>query len=450
LSFAIPEDTAAVVAALEARGFEAYLVGGCVRDMLLGIRPDDWDVCTDATPEQVKLTFEGHRILETGVRHGTVTVFYGAARVEVTTFRIDGPYSDNRRPDAVTFVRDLRADLSRRDFTVNAIAYRPQGELIDCFGGRRDLSDKIIRCVGTPVARFREDALRILRALRFASTLGFTIDGDTLSAALECRALLKAVAPERVSSELGKLLLGTGAAEALSLGVGAIETVIPEISEMVGFEQHNPYHDKDVWEHTLTALASAPRDLVVRLALLLHDVAKPRCYTNLDGVGHFHGHPAEGAGMARKILNRLRFGSATVKAVAELIYHHDNRIRADAKNIKRWLGALGERRLRLLIAVQRADSCGHSPYMRGERLAELDAASALLDVIAESRPCVTLRELEINGGDLIAAGAEQGPAVGAALRLLLELVIDGELPNERDALLLRASGILSAQKNETV
>jgi tRNA nucleotidyltransferase (CCA-adding enzyme) len=439
LSFTIPEETAVVIDTLAKSGFEAYLVGGCVRDMLLGLQPEDWDICTPATPEQVKLALSGHRLIETGVKHGTVTVVSGAAHIEVTTFRMDGPYSDNRRPDSVSFVRDLKTDLARRDFTVNAIAYRPPGEIIDCFGGRRDLSNGIIRCVGEPETRFREDALRIMRALRFSSTMGFTIDGATLRAALGCRGLLKTIAAERVSAELGKLLTGADAASALSAGVRVVETVIPELSELVGFEQHNPYHDKDVWEHTLAAIASAPRDMIVRLALLLHDVAKPRCYTNLDGVGHFHGHPAVGAEMASRILRRLKFSGQTVKAVSELIYHHDDRIRADVKNVKRWLGSLGERRMRLLIAVQRADACGHSPYTRGERLAELDAASAMLDEMIARRPCVTLRELAVDGDDLIAAGRGQGPAIGAALRSLLELVIDGELPNEKDALLARAT-----------
>ncbi|MDR2357276.1 MAG: HD domain-containing protein [Oscillospiraceae bacterium] len=435
MSFTIPDDASAVIDALEKDGFEAYLVGGCVRDMLLGARPADWDVCTAATPDQVKLALDGYRVIETGVKHGTVTVISGGEHIEVTTFRTDGTYSDNRRPDSVTFVRDLNTDLARRDFTVNAIAYRPPGEIIDLFGGRRDLSSGIIRCVGVPETRFREDALRVMRALRFASAMGFTVDDATLRAALSCRELLKTVAAERVSEELGKLLTGKGAAEALAAGVRVVETVIPELSETVGFEQHNPYHDKDVWEHTLAAVAGAPRDLVVRLALLLHDIAKPRCYTSLNGVGHFYGHPAAGAETARKILKRLKFSSETVKTVSELIYHHDNRVRADEKNIKRWLGRLGERMLRLLVAVQRADTLGHSPYMRDGRLAELDAVSAMLDEMVARRPCVTLRDLAVNGDDLISAGVERGPAIGAALRSLLELVIDGELPNEKSALL---------------
>jgi tRNA nucleotidyltransferase (CCA-adding enzyme) len=410
-------------------------VGGCVRDMLLGAPPEDWDVCTSATPDCVKRRLAGFRLIETGVRHGVVTVISGGARVDVSTFRTDGAYSDNRRPDSVTFVRNLREDLARRDFTVNAMACSASGEVIDYFRGRADLKNQIIRCVGDGAARFAEDALRILRALRFASALGFNIESATLRDAIERRRLLKNVSAERASSELGKLLTGRGAADALSAGAPIIMTLIPELSETVGFAQNNPYHDKDVWNHTLAAIDNSPPTLVVRLALLLHDIAKPRRYTNVNGVGRFHGHPALGAEMAKAILRRLKFGAGITDTVVELIRLHDDRLTADAGKLTRMLLRIGPERLRLLLAVQRADALGHSPHMRRERLKELSAASAALDGMMAGAPCLTPRDLAVNGHDLIDLGMEQGPAIGAALSALLELVALGELPNDRDALL---------------
>ncbi|MDR1217003.1 MAG: HD domain-containing protein [Oscillospiraceae bacterium] len=444
MGFTIPGEVAAVVEALAAGGFEAYFVGGCVRDLLRGVTPEDWDVCTSAEPEQTARCLGRYTLIETGIKHGTLSALSGGTRVEVTTFRTDGAYSDGRHPDRVTFVRSLREDLARRDFTINAMAYALSGRVIDCFGGRSDLSDGVIRCVGDGAARFREDALRIMRALRFASTLGFAIEDGTRRAALENSALLRNISPERVSAELGKLLIGVGAAEALGDNVSVIEAIIPELSATVGFEQHNPYHDKTVWEHTVASVGSAPRDMTVRLALLLHDIAKPACYTNVNGIGHFHGHPAAGAEIARGILRRLRFSGCAVDAVSKLIYHHDDRIRADARTVRRWLGRLGETRLRQLIAVQRADTCAHSPFRRRERLAELDDAADMLDGIISQNQCVTLRDLAVGGRDVIGAGVKQGPAVGSALRKLLELVIDGELPNERGVLIEKTKEITVA------
>lgn len=425
------------MSALAQDGHEAYLVGGCVRDMLLGAAPNDWDICTSATPDAVRRVFEGHRIIDTGARHGTITVKSGDMFIEVTTFRADGTYSDNRRPDSVSFVRSIEDDLRRRDFTVNAMARSLSGEIIDVSGGMEDLADGIIRCVGRPETRFGEDALRIVRAMRFASKLCFRIEPDTSRAMERCRALLRSVAPERLSAELGGLIMGKGAADVLRGNAPVAAEVIPEIADMIGFEQHNPYHDKTVWEHTLAALDAAPFDLDVRLALLLHDIAKPRCYTNANGIGRFHGHPAQGAKMAGEILRRLRFTGARVRAVTQLIYHHDDRLRADEAALKRWLGKLGEAQLRRLIAVQLADTRGHSPYGRDDRLRELGAVQETVDKLAALRPCVTVGALAVNGRDLMEAGFKQGPEIGAALQKLLDLVIDGEIQNERGELLGR-------------
>ncbi|MDR1299329.1 MAG: HD domain-containing protein [Oscillospiraceae bacterium] len=433
----IPREAEAVVNALAQDGHAAYLVGGCVRDMLLGAAPNDWDVTTSATPDMVRRVFEGHRIIETGAKHGTITVKSGDMLIEVTTFRADGAYSDNRRPDSVSFVRDVEDDLVRRDFTINAMACGLSGEIIDVSGGLRDLADGLIRCVGRPETRFGEDALRIVRAMRFASRLGFRIEPDTSKAMARCRALLRSVASERLSAELGGLIMGKGAADVLRENAPVAEMVIPEITDMIGFEQHNRYHDKTVWEHTLAALDAAPLDLDVRLAILLHDIAKPRCYTNVNGIGRFHGHPARGAAMAGEILCRLRFSGARVRAVTQLVYHHDDRLRADEAALKRWLGALGEAQLRRLIAVQFADARGHSPYGRDDRLRELGRVQETVCKLAALKPCVTVKGLAVNGRDLIRAGMKQGPAIGDALQKLLGLVIDGAVQNERGELLGR-------------
>ncbi len=306
----IPEPVKSILKALEEHGHAAHCVGGCVRDSLLGREPGDWDVATSALPEETMALFPG-RAAPTGLRHGTVTVREGALPVEVTTFRTDGRYTDGRHPDSVAFTRSLRDDLSRRDFTVNAMGLDLRGTLTDPFGGQEDLKNRLLRCVGSPEGRFQEDALRILRGLRLAAVLGFSVEEETARALRACRKLLCGVAAERIQIEMTKLLCGPAAAEVLRGFSEVVGTVVPELLPMVGFDQHSRYHCYDVWEHTLHALSEVPAEPVLRWAVLLHDVAKPRCYTRDERGGHFYGHPTVSAGMADAILRRLKFYNAT-------------------------------------------------------------------------------------------------------------------------------------------
>lgn len=423
---------------LERAGHSAYAVGGCVRDSLLGRTPKDWDICTSALPEQIRLAFPACRTADTGLKHGTVTLLLDHTPYEVTTYRVDGAYSDRRRPDSVSFSPDLRDDLSRRDFTVNAMAYHPQEGLVDCFEGLSDLREGVIRCVGHADERFEEDALRILRALRFASVLNFRVEAETAQALRAAAIYLNAVAAERVSTELSLLLTGLSVTEVLLEYVSVLEAVLPEIGPAVGFLQHNPYHDRDVWSHIATAVGAVPPDPVLRLTMLLHDLAKPGLYFMKDSIGHFYGHQKAGADMAQKVLERLKYDRRTINAVTELVLNHDIDIPPDEKRIKRRLNQFGEARLRQLIAVHRADMAAKAPLARERGSAALDAAEAILDEIIRTHECFSIRGLAVSGKDLLRLGIPEGPAVGQTLSRLLESVTAGELPNEKEALLREA------------
>lgn len=429
----IPEHVRVVLKALESAGHEAWCVGGCVRDALLGREPEDWDVAAAALPEETLAVF-GSRALPTGLKHGTVTVQTREGPVEVTTYRVDGAYHDHRRPDSVTFTRSLEEDLARRDFTVNAMALNLRGELRDPFGGRADLERRILRCVGEPDRRFEEDALRILRGLRFAAVLGLEIEEKTAAAILRNREGLRDIAAERIQTELFKLLLGERAEEVLRGYAGVFGVFWPELLAMVGFDQRNRHHCYDVWEHTLHALDAVPGDLILRCAVLLHDVGKPACFA-LDeaGVGHFCGHPAVSRDMADKMLRRLKCGTDFRETVVRLVEWHDRNISRTEKAIRRALRDLGEEDLRRLIRVKRADNLAQAPAYR-DRQKELDLAEEILDKLLAEDACFSLRQLAVRGTDLLALGLS-GPAVGEALEDLLDKVIDGALPNEREALL---------------
>ena len=435
----IPKHVRAVLEALEASGREAWCVGGCVRDALSGRIPQDWDVATSARPEET-LSIFGGQALPTGLKHGTVTIRTPDGAVEATTYRIDGAYLDHRRPESVAFTASLEEDLSRRDFTVNAMALSLRGELRDPFGGRADLKAGLLRCVGNPDRRFEEDALRILRGLRFASSLGLEIEPATAAAIRRNRALLQSIAPERIQAEFFKLLTGPGAAEVLRAYPGVFGVFWPELLPMVGFDQRNRHHCYDVWEHTLHALEAVPGDLVLRCTMLLHDVGKPACFT-LDqaGVGHFCGHPAVSRDLADGMLRRLKCAASLRQAIVRLVEWHDRNIPRTEKAIRRALRLLGEEDLRRLILVKRADNRGQAPEYR-DRQKEL---------VLEEDACFSLRQLAVRGGDLLALGLS-GPAVGEALDTLLGKVVDGELPNERDALLecVRKGGSGSAPPGE--
>lgn len=440
----IPGNVQAVLRALEAAGHEAWCVGGCVRDSLWdggrlpGRGPEDWDVTTSALPEETAAVFAS-RAEPTGLKHGTLTVRTPGGPVEVTTYRIDGEYRDHRRPDTVTFTRSLEEDLARRDFTVNAMAVDLRGELRDPFGGRADLERRRLRCVGEPGRRFREDALRILRGLRFAAALELEIEPATAEAIHQERELLRDIAAERIRAELFKLLPGPRAAAVLRAFPDVFGVFWPELLAMVGFDQRNRHHCYDVWEHTLHALDAAPGEPVLRCTMLLHDVGKPACFTvDGAGVGHFYGHPAVSRELADRMLRRLRCGTDLRETIVRLVEWHDRDIPRTEKAIRRALRILGEEDLRRLILVKRADNLGQAAAYRG-RQEELDKAEAILDALLAEDACFSLKQLAVRGGDLLALGLS-GPAVGRALESLLSRVVDGELPNEREALLEAVRG----------
>lgn len=429
----IPGYVRTVLETLEGSGHEAWCVGGCVRDTLLGRAPEDWDVTTSARPEETMALF-GSRALPTGLKHGTVTVRSEHRSVEVTTYRLDGAYHDHRRPETVAFTRSLEEDLRRRDFTVNAMALSMRGELRDPFGGQADLKAGLLRCVGEPDRRFGEDALRILRGLRFAAALGFEIDSATAAGIHQNRELLRDIAVERIQAELMKLLCGKAAEEVLREYPDVIGVFWPEVLPMVGFDQQNFHHCYDVWEHTLHAVAAVPGEPVLRCALLLHDIGKPNCFTvDENGLGHFYGHPAISRELADRMLRRLKCSNELRETIVRLVEWHDRNIPRTDKGIRKALRALGEEDLRRLILVKRADNLAQAPEF-WDRQREIDKAEAILDRLLEEDACFSLKQMAVNGKDLTDMGFF-GPAVGRVLNALLERVVNGELPNERKALL---------------
>ena len=433
----IPEYVKTVLDTLTAAGLEAWCVGGCVRDVLLGRTPEDWDVTTSALPEETMALFGDHAF-PTGLRHGTVTVRADHMSVEVTTYRVDGAYHDHRRPDSVTFTRSLEEDLRRRDFTVNAMAMGRDGAIRDPFSGREDLEKSVLRCVGEPERRFEEDALRILRGLRFAAVLGFAIEPGTAAAIRRDRELLRDIAAERVQAELLKLLCGRNAAEVLRQFPEVIGVFWPEVLPMVGFDQKNHHHCYDVWEHSLYALEAVPPEPELRCAALLHDIGKPATFTvDPAGVGHFYGHGAVSETLADGMLRRLKCSTEFRETVVRLVAWHDRDIPRTDKAIRRALGKLGERDLRRLVLLKRADNLAQAPEFRDRQL-ELDKGEAILDRLLAEDACFTLKQLAVNGRDLVELGLA-GPAVGRVLKALLDAVVDGELPNDRQALLSSAA-----------
>ena len=441
----LPTAVQGLMERLEAAGYEAWAVGGCVRDALRGVPPHDWDLCTSATPEQMRAALPGQRLLSTGEKHGTLTAQADGMAVEITTYRAESGYADHRRPDAVRFSGSLREDLARRDFTVNAMAYAPGRGLADPFGGRADLALGVLRCVGNPAVRFSEDALRILRALRFVSVLGFSLEPATLAAARAAREDLRYVSAERVYAELSALLLGRAAGDVLREAPDLLAVRMPCILPTVGFLQHSRYHDKDVWGHIAAAVEAAPSELSVRWAALLHDVGKPACFA-LDGAGHghFYGHDVRSAELARETLCALRAPAQLCERVCLLVRWHDAPLEPTARCAARWLRRLGAKALRQLLALKRADAAAHAPGTMGPRLAALEEFSGCVQAALAQHACFCLGQLAVNGRDVMAAGAAQGPEVGRVLDALLCAVIEGELPNERAALCKRAEALLRA------
>lgn len=444
----LPEKVKQIITELEAAGYEAYAVGGCVRDSILGKTPDDWDITTSASPMQTKAVFR--RTIDTGIAHGTVTVMLDREGFEVTTYRIDGEYEDSRHPKEVTFTASLAEDLKRRDFTINAMAYNDRDGLVDLFGGMDDLEKRTVRCVGNARERFTEDALRMMRAVRFSAQLGFSIDTDTEHAIMELAPNLKNISSERIRTELVKLLMSPHPDEirkAYDLGITAI--VLPELDSAFETPQNNPHHMYTVGEHLMHCLMHTRADRCLRIAALLHDIGKPASKTtDTDGIDHFHGHVEIGEQMAGEILRRLKFDNDTITRVKTYIRHHDDQIDPNPRAVRRSAGRIGEDYFNGVLELKRADCLAQSMYMREEKLDGLDRVEALYQEILESRQCISLKDLAISGKDLIAAGVPQGRKIGEILSKLLEEVLEEPAHNTHENLLERTKTLMSENIKE--
>lgn len=434
MEIALPSPVEEAVGILENAGFDAYIVGGCVRDCLMERTPSDWDITTSALPNEIIQAFKNYKTVLTGVKHGTVAVLIDNFIIEITTFRIEGEYSDRRRPDSVKFSKNIVEDLARRDFTVNAVAYSPKRGFVDEFGGIEDIKSKILRCVGNPDLRFEEDALRIMRGIRFASVLSFEIEENTRIAIHRNRELLKDISAERISAEFNKLLMGDYIEKILHEYKDVISVFIPEIIPTFDFDQRNYHHIYDVWGHIVAATSVSPKLIYVRLALFFHDIAKPSCL-NFDsrGIGHFAGHQAVGKEMARTILKRLKYDNQTIKIVCFLVQNHDISMPPDKIEIKKWLKKYGKTMVQLLYEVKIADNLAKNRNFPA-RLIEAKEGRADLRKIIKNDECYSLSQLDINGDDLIELGLSQSTHLGEVLDKLLNAVILGECENKKDSL----------------
>lgn len=446
----IPETVRTLLKRLNDAGFRAYAVGGCVRDSLLGKEPQDWDICTSAHPDEIKSCFSEHRTILTGERYGTVTVLHDDIPYEITTFRAENGYSDSRHPDSVVFLDSLQGDLSRRDFTVNAMAADADGVVTDCFGGAADLQNGVIRCVGNAHDRFTEDALRILRALRFASKLSFTISPETDVAIHALKNRLSAVAPERLRKELKGLLCGASAIEILRQYADVLCVLIPELQSCIGFCQYNFHHIHDVWEHTLRVAENVPAAEAMRLAALFHDIGKPAAFTmDKNLIGHFYGHAIISAAMTETILRRLHYDNATVRLVTLLVGEHGFFLpEGNEKRIKKMLAAFGAERVKDLLVLRRADTIGTGTGTIEETDQAAECAFSLLEQVLQQENCFSVRQLAVNGADLMQLGVSQGPVIGEILNRLLDAVLDGQLENKREDLLLFAQKAAIKSEND--
>lgn len=434
----IPEKVRFVLKTLHRAGYEAYAVGGCVRDSILGRAPDDWDIATSALPAQVKETFG--RTIDTGIEHGTVTVRHRGESFEVTTYRLDGPYEDHRHPDQVSYTRNLREDLMRRDFTVNAMAYSEEEGLVDLFGGLEDLEAGIIRCVGDPRDRFDEDALRVLRAVRFCAKLGFSLDPATREAVKEKAPYLAFISAERIKTELEKLITSPHPEEirtAWECGITA--QVLPEFDAMMGAVQNNQHHRLTVGEHTIRTLMAAPADRVIRWTMLLHDCGKPSVQTvDERGVYHYHGHAGPGADLAETVLKRLKFDKASMRQIVCLIRNHSLYPVLSEEGVRRAVVAVTPDLFPAYLAVKRSDIRGQNPSVQEEKLAYMDRVEEIYRRIADRGDCLCIRDLAIDGTDLMDLGAKKGREIGELLDQLLDEVLQDPALNRRDYLSERA------------
>lgn len=435
----LPEKVKTILNILINAGFEAFAVGGCVRDSILGKEPKDWDITTSARPVQVKELFS--RTIDTGIAHGTVTVLLDREGFEVTTYRIDGEYEDARHPKEVLFTGSLLEDLKRRDFTINAMAYNEQEGLVDAFDGMGDLKQGRIRCVGTARERFTEDALRMLRAVRFAAQLGFSIEPETRRGIEELACSLQKISAERIQAELVKLLVSDHPEEVRTLyETGISKEIFPWLDAMFRTPQNNPHHIYNVGEHTVCALMYTPPDKILRLALFFHDMAKPACLEkDEEGIYHFRGHPKEGADMTRLVMRRLKFDNDTIERVASLVQWHDDNPPLTPANVRRAINRIGQRQFPRLFAVKRADTMGKGTYQREEKLAYIDKYETMYREILEKEECIHLKTLAVSGKDLIAAGFKPGRELGRLLEELLQLVLENPECNTKEFLLEKAA-----------
>ncbi len=440
MKLSLPEQVNTAIELLYGGGFEAFAVGGCIRDLIMGKTPNDFDITTSALPEQTKSIFKDYRIIETGIRHGTVTVIIDGMPLEITTYRIDGDYKDNRHPESVSFSENLKDDLSRRDFTVNTLCCNERSGLVDLFGGTDDIKNKIIRCVGEPDKRFCEDALRILRGIRFSSVLGFGIEKKTAESIINNRFLLNNIAVERIREEFNKLICGKNALNVITEYHSVIETFIPEFSALFGCEQNTPYHVYDVAEHTLRALSFIENDLDLRLTMFFHDIAKPECKTtDINGTDHFKGHAVIGEKMTADILKRMKYDSKTVNKVSRLVGLHSERSPKSKTEAKLMLCEIGEEYYKEFMKIRRADcSAKADPHSHDEKLKNMQL---FLDEINRNNECYSLKQLDINGTDIKALGITDGKQISKILTTLLFAVIEEKCANEKDKLIKYAGDL---------
>ncbi len=432
---ALPENVKKIIDELENAGYEAYAVGGCVRDSILGRIPNDWDITTSAKPEEVKKIFK--RTVDTGLKHGTVTVLMGKETYEVTTYRIDGEYEDSRHPKSVEFTSNLKEDLLRRDFTINAMAYNDTSGLVDIFGGMEDIEKKTIRCVGVAKERFTEDALRLLRAIRFAAQLGYTIEEETYEAISELAPTLGKISAERIQAELNKTIVSDNPGMLkTAYELGLTKEFIPELDKCFETKQNNPHHCYTVGDHIINSVGNIENTKVLRLTMLLHDIAKPDCLmTDEEGIDHFHGHQVKSSEKAKEILRRLKYDNDTIDRVSKLVRYHDERLEAGTKIMRRAMNRIGAEAFPDIFKVWRADIDAQSDYMREDKLQRLKQNIADYEEIIAKDECVCLKDLAVTGRDLIDNGIQSGPALGEILNLMLSDVIDNPENNNKEYLL---------------
>lgn len=441
----LPAGAALCMERLNGRGYGCWVVGGAVRDSLMGRQIGDADLATTALPRQTGRLLVDYKQINCGRRHGTVAVVINGEKVEITTRRSDGKYSDGRHPDSVHFVTDMRRDCARRDFTVNALCWHPDWGLKDFFGGRKDIENRVIRCINDPCRRFEEDRLRILRRLRFCSVLGFSMEADTAAAAVKKAGLLKNISAERIYTELLKMLAGDNIRQVLLDFPQVLGRIIPEILPMVGLDQRNIHHIYDVWHHTAVAVANTPPIPLLRLAALLHDTGKPDTFTiDEKGVGHFYSHGEKSLEHCRRIMERLKAPGDDTRLVCRLVKYHDTYIEPSEKAVRRQLNKHGKEALRLLMLLKRADNKAQNTK-DFDRTREYDRLDRIIDSVISRKQCFDMKNLAVNGNDLLKAGYEKSPRLGAALRRLLDMVIDGEVENSYQRLMARAEKLNKKQ-----